>query len=81
MGTGTGDMIDRCRKAGLPEPQFTLADGFTVTLRRQPDRAFAAVGGPSPVAHTTEPRDKSQGKSRDKSQGKSRDKSPRRSGG
>ena len=52
MGTGTGDMIDRCRKAGLPEPQFTLTDGFTVTLRRQPDQAFAAVGG-APIASGT----------------------------
>jgi predicted HTH transcriptional regulator len=24
MGTGTGDMIERCRKAGLPEPEFAL---------------------------------------------------------
>ncbi len=45
MGTGTGDMIERCRKAGLPEPEFTLTDGFIVTLRRKPELAFAAVGG------------------------------------
>ncbi len=33
MGTGTGDMIARCRKAGLKEPWFTLTDGFVITLR------------------------------------------------
>jgi len=45
MGTGTGDMIARCRKAGLPEPEFTLTDGFVVTIRRRPEQAFEAVGG------------------------------------
>jgi ATP-dependent DNA helicase RecG len=45
MGTGTGDMIARCRKAGLPEPEFALTDGFVVTIRRRPERAFEAVGG------------------------------------
>jgi predicted HTH transcriptional regulator len=45
MGTGTGDMITRCRNAGLPEPEFTLTDGFVITLRRKPGRAFEAVGG------------------------------------
>jgi len=45
MGTGTGDMIARCRKAGLPEPEFALTDGFVATIRRRPERAFEAVGG------------------------------------
>ncbi len=45
MGTGTGDMIKRCRKAGLPEPEFTLIDGFVTTIRRNPERAFEAVTG------------------------------------
>jgi ATP-dependent DNA helicase RecG len=45
MGTGTGDMIERCQKAGLPEPEFTLTDGFVTTLRRIPNRAFELVGG------------------------------------
>ncbi len=45
MGTGTGDMIERCRSAGLPEPEFALTDGFIITLRRKPELAFAAVGG------------------------------------
>jgi len=44
MGTGTGDMIERCRKAGLPEPEFKLTDGFVITLRRIPERAFEIVG-------------------------------------
>ncbi len=35
MGTGTRDMIRRCREAGLPEPEFSVSDGFTITLRRK----------------------------------------------
>ncbi|MBI2518562.1 MAG: DUF4062 domain-containing protein [Opitutae bacterium] len=34
MGTGTRDMIRRCREAGLPEPEFTVTDGFVIALRR-----------------------------------------------
>lgn len=45
MGTGTGDMIKRCRDVGLDEPEFALTDGFVVTIRRKPDLAFKAVGG------------------------------------
>lgn len=45
MGTGTGDMIERCRKVGLPEPEFTQTDGFGTSLRRKPDLAFISVGG------------------------------------
>ncbi|MBM3883575.1 MAG: DUF4062 domain-containing protein [Verrucomicrobia bacterium] len=45
MGTGTGDMIARCRRAGLPEPEFNLTDGFVTTLRRKPQGAFASVRG------------------------------------
>jgi predicted HTH transcriptional regulator len=45
MGTGTGDMIERCRNAGLAEPEFSLTDGFVITLRRKPGRAFEAIGG------------------------------------
>jgi predicted HTH transcriptional regulator len=45
MGTGIRDMIKRCREAGLPEPHFALTDGFVTTIRRQPGRAFEAVGG------------------------------------
>ena len=45
MGTGTGDMIERCRNAGLAEPEFALTDGFVATIRRKPGRAFEVVGG------------------------------------
>jgi hypothetical protein len=41
---GTGDMIRPCRNVGLDEPEFTLTDGFVVTIRRKPDLAFEAVG-------------------------------------
>ena len=34
MGTGTRDMIRRCREVGLPEPEFSVNDGFVTTLRR-----------------------------------------------
>lgn len=34
MGTGTRDIIRRCRDRGLPEPTFTVTDGFVITLRR-----------------------------------------------
>ncbi len=35
MGTRTGDMIRRCREVGLPEPQFTVSDGFVTTIWRK----------------------------------------------
>ncbi len=35
MGTGTGDMIRRCREAGLPEPEFKVLDGFVTIIRRK----------------------------------------------
>lgn len=35
MGTGTIDMISRCHEAGLPEPEFTISDGFVTTLHRK----------------------------------------------
>jgi predicted HTH transcriptional regulator len=35
MGTGTGDMIRRCRDAGLSEPEFSLTDGFVTIIRRK----------------------------------------------
>lgn len=38
MGTGIGDMIRRCREAGLTEPEFTVTDGFQTIIRRIPDR-------------------------------------------
>lgn len=42
---GTGDMIQDCRNAGLPEPDFSLTDGFVATVHRKPGRAFEAAGG------------------------------------
>lgn len=57
MGTGTGDMIARCRKAGLPEPKFSLTDGFVTTIRRKAGRAFEAVGGKSPTQSPTQSND------------------------
>ena len=37
MGTGTLDMIRRCRDAGLPEPEFTDSGGFkTIIWRAKP---------------------------------------------
>lgn len=37
MGTGTRDMIRRCREAGLPEPEFNERDGFVTTIYRGTD--------------------------------------------
>ena len=45
MGTGTRDMIQDCRNAGLLEPDFSLTDGFVATVYRKSGRAFEAVGG------------------------------------
>ena len=44
MGTGTLDMIRRCAEAGLPEPEFAVADGFVATTQRA---APATSGAPS----------------------------------
>ncbi|MCX5797642.1 MAG: transcriptional regulator [Elusimicrobia bacterium] len=45
-GAGTITMIELCRKAGLPEPQFKLADnGFLTSLSRRPQPASAPDGG------------------------------------
>ena len=34
MGTGTVDMIRRCREAGIPEPEFEASAGFTARIWR-----------------------------------------------
>jgi len=34
LGTGTGDIIRRCREQGLKEPDFAITDGFTLTIWR-----------------------------------------------
>ncbi len=38
MGTGTQDMIRRCREAGLREPEFAVRDGFVATIFRPQSR-------------------------------------------
>ena len=45
MGTGTLDMIRRCVEAGLPEPEFAVADGFVTTVWRPevPERIAGVV--------------------------------------
>mgnify|MGYP001571510745 CR=1 FL=1 len=37
MGIGTGDMIRRCRDAGLKEPEFRISDGFVLAIWRPKD--------------------------------------------
>ncbi|MCW5829630.1 MAG: hypothetical protein KIT79_09985 [Deltaproteobacteria bacterium] len=43
MGTGTGDMIRRCREAGFPEPEFTIRDGFVTIIRRRTGQVTGQV--------------------------------------
>jgi ATP-dependent DNA helicase RecG len=43
MGTGVGDMIERCRNVGLLEPEFYLTDGFVTIIRRRPEQSLKAV--------------------------------------
>jgi hypothetical protein len=45
MGTGIGDMIRRCREAGLPEPTFAVTDGFVATVWRRPGEVAGEVVG------------------------------------
>ena len=47
MGTGTLDMIRRCSEAGLPEPEFAVAEGFVTTIRRRQRGQAAPAEGPS----------------------------------
>ena len=49
MGTGTLDMIRRCIEADLPEPEFSVTDGFVATVRR-PVPAAHLSGGPLKVS-------------------------------
>ncbi|NLZ30408.1 MAG: DUF4062 domain-containing protein [Methanomicrobiales archaeon] len=46
MGTGTQDMIRRCAEAGLPEPEFTVNDGFRTIIRRPPFPGLELYSGP-----------------------------------
>jgi predicted HTH transcriptional regulator len=60
-GTGTCDMISLCRKAGVAEPKFELADnGFQATMRRPvpaqpPAPAPAPRPTPKPAPRPTPP--------------------------
>lgn len=36
VGTGTEDMIRRCREHGLPDPEFSIRGGFVATVWRKP---------------------------------------------
>ena len=52
VGSGTGDIIDKCRESGLPPPQWeSEVDGLTIILRRaniasqlQTDKGAQGVG-------------------------------------
>lgn len=44
MGTGTGDMIRHCKEVGLPEPQFTISDGFVTTIWRKSSKIAVVTG-------------------------------------
>jgi ATP-dependent DNA helicase RecG len=45
MGTGIRDMIRRCRKAGLPEPEIRLDGGsFVLTIRRKKPKPGTKLG-------------------------------------
>ena len=51
MGSGTIDMIRRCRDAGLPEPEFAVKDGFVTTIHRT--KKTAAVDYPEKTSVKT----------------------------
>ena len=38
-------MIQKCREAGLPEPEFAVSDGFTVRIRRKAGEATGEATG------------------------------------
>ena len=43
MGTGTLDMIKRCVESGLPEPKFSVEDGFIATIPRSRTRTYTVT--------------------------------------
>ena len=51
MGTGTEDMIRRCKAVGLAEPEFTVSDGFRAIVRKS---GATAVNIPSFPGETTQ---------------------------
>ncbi len=56
MGTGTQDMIRRCAEAGLPEPEFTVNDGFRTIIRRPPFPGLELYSGPHLQSQPETPR-------------------------
>jgi predicted HTH transcriptional regulator len=38
-------MIERCREAGLSEPEFKLTDGFVTVIRRKAGRLLRLSAG------------------------------------
>lgn len=64
-------MIRLCREAGLPEPEFSMSDGFVTTIRRRSRGVAREVTPEVPPKWPPKSPGKSQGKSRGKSQGKS----------
>ena len=64
MGTGIRDMMERCRTAGLSDPEFKLTDGLVITIRRKPGIAFETVGGITPQVTRPESRPESRLESR-----------------
>ena len=59
MGTGTVDMIRRCAKAGLPEPEFEASAGFSVRIWRPTnagDSRHYFRGNTQETPHTTQER-------------------------
>ncbi|MBI5846233.1 MAG: DUF4062 domain-containing protein [Deltaproteobacteria bacterium] len=65
MGTGTGDMIRRCRDAGLPEPEFRMTDGFALTIPRlsatEPDGSWETLESSGETAKSSGETAKSSG--------------------
>lgn len=58
MGTGIRDMIRRCKKVGLPEPEIRIDGGFFVlTIRRKKPEPGAQSGTQSALGrhHVTDP--------------------------
>lgn len=65
MGTGIRDMISRCRKAGLPEPEIRLDGGlFVLTVRRPATGSATRTGSAQDPGGQLESRLESQLESR-----------------